>query len=403
MTIVGLWIPDSVYNVIVGAPKGFNLKAQISKATRIKMAVAFMNYKGLEDILNNIDPSKVEMEVLVGLGFLTTDPRALEKLKSLKKSFRNYDFMVVIHKKSGMFHPKLLVVETPELHFALVGSANCTSGGHRSNCECTMYVDTPQPLADIENWFNSLMKSELAAFIAEPLTKKLIAEYKSEKGKADRSRREYERMVAQAQKELVKQTEAEIREWNKLVETAKKFRLEAEYSKRRKVCEDAVAKIRKTLHYPSFEGITETDWNSFFKIYELGRLRNPKSRDELFKEIDRFSETFRNLIDDSTPLVNRINSALSVKGLGPNTVTKILTVHNPDEYPTWNKVVAKSLSDFGIELPRTSEFGPKYLAFQKIMVKLLRETELEDMLALDAFLYCYYERNIKPNKKKKGK
>lgn len=402
MTIVGSWTPDSVYNVIVGAPKRFNLKAQISKATRIKLAVAFMNYKGLEDLLNNIDPSKVEMEVLVGLDFLLTEPRALKKLNSLKKSFRNYDFMVVIHRKSGVFHPKLLTVKTPEHHFALVGSANCTKGGHYSNCECMMYVDTLEALADIENWFESL-KVEGENFISRPLTTDLIAKYQSKKGKADEWRRKYEKKAAQAQKELAKQAEAEIREWNKLVETAKKFRLEAEYSKRRKVREDAVAKIRKTLHYPSFEGITETDWNSFFKIYELGRLRNPKSRDELFKEIDRFSKTFRNLIDDSIPLVDRINSALSVKGLGPNTVTKILTVHNPDEYPTWNKVVAKSLSDFGIELPRTSESGPKYLAFQKIMVKLLTETELEDMLALDAFLYYYYERNIKPNKKKKGK
>jgi hypothetical protein len=78
-----------------------------------------------------------------------------------------------------------------------------------------------------------------------------------------------------------------------------------------------------------------------------------------------------------------------IYGVGINLVTKILTCHDPDKYPTWNNPVISALSDFGFELPRGATKGRKYAAFQKIMEDLKNEAGLENMLALDAFLYSY--------------
>lgn len=395
MSTMGFWGLDTSHSVIVGTPNNFSLATALSQATTLKMAVAFMNEGGLKMILNALNPTQVEVEIMVGLNFGFTHPKALKRLLNVQKNFKRADFRVILPNKSrnNVFHPKIMLIRGEEASFALVGSANCTEGGYDANCECSAYIDSTAIVNEIEALIEKL-KSSKEQYLSVPLTSKLIADYEKQWAKMKKPAQQLKGLDLEIDKHLTKTVVAQIKKWDELVKAAKQFAqntwpgLRAEY-------QQAVANIKTCLEYPDFTHITKAQWHDFYKEEYLGHLI-PIRRDVAFREIDKLSTQLRQLIDESIPLTHRIDKMLTqdkIYGIGINLVSKILTCHNPDKYPTWNNPVIASLSDFGFELPWGATEGQKYAAFQQKMLELKKEAGLENMLALDAFLYAHYAQS----------
>ena len=111
----------------------------------------------------------------------------------------------------------------------------------------------------------------------------------------------------------------------------------------------------------------------------------------LHKEIERFRELLKVLIDDSIDVSVRIDRALKgdlyIRGVGEALLTKVLTIHNPKKYFVKNDKSDTALKLYGIELPKRISPGEKYKATNKFLLELLEETGIEDFAILDMYLY----------------
>jgi HKD family nuclease len=392
MSTVGFWKQASP-SVILGVPDDFSLASELGKSKIIRIAVAFMNSAGLRRILDAIpERSQVELEILVGLDFGLTAPKALNKLLSVREEFKQADFRVILSQTGGVFHPKIMIIYGQESTFALVGSANCTSGGFDTNWECTVYIDRSETLEEIATLIDRLKYSD-KDFISRPLTSKLIKDYEARWQEMRQIAKQLDELDREADEELTKIAIAQIEEWDELIKAANKF-AKKEWSTMHSEYTQAVSRIRQCLNYPDFTNITYDQWLDFYDEWHLGHLIAVR-RDVIFNHIGKLSEQLRQLVDDRIPVADRVDSLLEdekIYGVGINLVTKVLTCHNPDKYPTWNNPVIDSLSRFGLKLPRGATEGQKYAAFQEIMEKMKNEAGLDDMLALDAFLYSYSKK-----------
>jgi len=393
--MVSFWGEDKSQSIIIGAPEDFNLSESLNSANRIRIAVAFMNSVGLKKILSAISkPGQVSLQVLVGLNFGLTEPNALKKLLTVRKQFNQVDIRVILPQTGGVFHPKVLAVYGKDFSFALVGSANCTMGGYQKNCECTSYIEK-ENMELIDSFFEQF-KDNNKHYVSRPLTFKLIVKYIPRWEKMRQSIKSISKISKKADTILIKEIKAEISEWDNIVNLAKAYS-KKEWKQNRLGYQKAVIKIKKSLNYPYFTNITFEQWQKFYDEWHLGHLIQIY-RDRIFKHIKILSNGLRYLIKDVEDLPNRVDNLLKIYGVGPNLATKILTCHDPESYPTWNDPIIKSLSYFGLELPRGATGGEKYAAFRKIMNDLKSQAGLENMLEADAVLYRYWELYLKDKK-----
>lgn len=90
------------------------------------------------------------------------------------------------------------------------------------------------------------------------------------------------------------------------------------------------------------------------------------------------------LVDESRPIVTRMQSVTNIKGMGKGIITAILHVAYPDKYGVWNNTSNDGLSELGL-LPvpvRGASFGERYAAVNEVLVNLARALDL-DLWTLD--------------------
>src|SRR5690606_3274255 len=114
-------------------------------------------------------------------------------------------------------------------------------------------------------------------------------------------------------------------------------------------------KIKKFLHFPNFD-FNHTEWKQFYAVSELGRLDN-RSRDSIFEERVRLQKGLQQLIssggrEDVLEELLSEKGKWRIKGLGVNTISKVLAVHMPEDFSVYNNPVEKALRNFGYVPPR---------------------------------------------------
>lgn len=379
---------------VVDLPQNFDLERKLRSAATIRLATAFAHWSGWKCIKSYVENSNARSCLLTGLAFCQTEPTVLTDWCELAKA-RKVEPRLFIN-KGVTFHPKVLIVSGNKSRFAVVGSGNLSEGGFLNNIECSIYTENAAVVDHLTQWFDSLFENER-------LTKRLRAEdvrqYRPRYEAARAAKQEVTKLQEEVEGELGESHRNQLAEWHKAIAQARRFFASKEFKEsyeeqRRIVRED----IKTAIGYPDFDfdyvGLTR-----FYDIQDLGHLIQIR-KDSVWKERKKLRHGLLQLIDDSKPIEVRINDLLNergrhrIYGVGPNFVSKILAVHNPQEYSVLNDPVKKSLDKFGYERHRGT-IGQKYAEFASLMRRFMKESGARDSLAVDAFFYHFWEQNLK--------
>jgi hypothetical protein len=326
------------------------------------------------------------------LSFCQTEPRVLYDWHQ-----RSLDSHIEARLFAGKatFHPKVLLVKNRRGAFAIVGSGNLSNGGFRQNIECGLFSNDPTVYASLDEWFEKL-------FSDQALTKQLrepdIRRYKKRFDAAKKANKEVSQLQQEAEDDIGERHRTGLKKWKEAVDLAKEFfrskRFKNHYAVGRA---GTVKKIKAALQYPKFDFKRE-GFEAFYKIHSLGHLIEVR-KPQVWKERAKLRSGLRHLVDDSWPIEARLDAVLTgryrVKGVGLNFLTKVLTAHEPSKFTVWNDVIKQALDGFGYEHSRGLTKAQKYLEFAELMRRFLKDSGAPSTLALDAFFYEYYDKNVK--------
>ncbi len=128
------------------------VRAQLAKATRARIAVAYFNPD--EQVLTALQ-AVPNVTVLVGSDFSVNNPYKLEKLAGCHQVLQ-----VLPDSSSGKLHAKVYLFDRDDgSRCAIVGSANFTSAGFGCNHEAAVLLESASQaeqliLSELSNWFD---------------------------------------------------------------------------------------------------------------------------------------------------------------------------------------------------------------------------------------------------------
>ena len=115
------------------------LKQGLNECERFYMSVAFINYSGLQlllDTFKELEDKGVKGKILTSTYLNFTEPKALERIKQ----FNNIDLKIFVATKEIGFHTKAYIFETKEAYKIIIGSSNITQRALKSNIEWNVQV-----------------------------------------------------------------------------------------------------------------------------------------------------------------------------------------------------------------------------------------------------------------------
>lgn len=364
---------------IIGAPKSFNLLAELAAATSIRVATAFAHESGWKMLKPSIDRSNANLFLLAGSSFFHTEPQVLRawmrQARTEAKLYLAQDFT---------FHPKALIVDGPR-PFAIVGSGNLSRGGLETNIECGVYLNAPAHLAELITWFDRIFAD--AKSVAT-----VLDDYESKWKSLHEATQDLTKKQHELEASLVNTAESTMARWHDAVHSAREFQNEPKFKSLYNGRAKAGKQIKKLLHFPDFD-FSEAEWRQFYAIPELGHLI-AIPRDSIFKKRAKLQKGFQQLTsrlgDEKTldALLSK-NGKFNIAGLGLNTISKVLAAHAPKRFAVYNKPVKDTLRSFGYISPRGASKAGKYLSYNRMMEKFKEATGLSDAYALDVFFYHY--------------
>ncbi len=380
--------------LIVNLPRGFDLKTELLDAQSIKLATAFAHWTGWKHFEPHVEKTSASVKLLSGLSFCQTEPDVLydwlERAQNGRVKARLFT------DATTTFHPKVLLVRSSRRAFVVVGSGNLSEGGLLQNIECGLYSDDQGVYSRMDDWFEGLFGDDS---LSTDLTEPDIRRYKKRFDAAKKARKQVEKLQEQAEEDIGERHRAGMRRWKHAVILARRFfkskKFKSHYAPQRP--RDA-KEIRDALNYPQFD-FDRDGLEAFYKIQSLGHLIEI-GKPQAWRQRARLKRALRHLIDDSRPVEARLDAVLKgkyrVQRVGAAFSTKILTVHDPKNFPVWNKVVEQAMKDFGYEKPRGTSQGEHYLEFANLMRRFREESGARSMLDLDAFFYEHYDKNLRP-------
>ncbi|MBZ0328276.1 MAG: NgoFVII family restriction endonuclease [Altibacter sp.] len=352
------------------------LKSALKSADEVWVAVALLTNQGLTFIQENL-PKKAKEHYILGIDL----PTEVKALKELDKQQYVSDVEVLMFAKQEFYHPKVYIVKSKGKYKAFVGSANTTRSGLFSNIELSFIVESQRACKELIVWFNGIKER------ASILTSTFISEYEeSYKERLERKKQD-EKEAKETKKELEKENDVIMSSREALIKKLKAYRNHKNYKEESKARWKDVKELRSSLDFPNFDKV---DVDAFFENWALGHLISiPKPT--LKEEKKRFKKLLQVLTDDTIDVAIRFNRAyegdLYIKGVGVATISKILTLHNPDKYCVSNDKIADLLNEYGIELPQRISKGEKYKATNKFFIEICKETGIDDLAILDYYLY----------------
>jgi len=201
-------------------------------------------------------------------------------------------------------------------------------GGLQTNCECSIYIDDGSTVSELCGWFDGHF------YAGTPLITQMIKTYEPEYNEAKEKRAELEKAQKRTDKKLKAAGEASMAAWDKALDMAEGYFRSDSFKKRYLSHLEASRLLLKHLDAPKFE-FDRNGWDSFYGVAELGKL-DKRYRDPVFKAGNRLRQALRELVKNpvaTIPTVLRSKGPLRIKGLGVNTVSKILAASRPSEWP----------------------------------------------------------------------
>lgn len=131
-----------MYALITNSKKGnmlTELVQSLETCQRFWMNVAFVNFSGLQLLLDSLELAKqrgTTGRMLTGTYLNFTDPKALRRLAE----FPNIETKIVIAEENRGFHPKAYIFEYEDYYKVIVGSSNLTQHALKSNIEWNLQI-----------------------------------------------------------------------------------------------------------------------------------------------------------------------------------------------------------------------------------------------------------------------
>jgi len=185
----------------------------MASATRTMMAVAFVKFSGvrlIEESLVDLLDRGGDAEIIFGLDFSLTDPRALSRVMKIQASRPALTFFAFsdpyLPGREPSFHPKLYMFERADSDWtAIIGSSNLSQGGLIDNVEIGVAVDGPRTdplIADVLAFYRRVRGRE-SLFVP---TDEYLEAYQNVRSTIDKARRKgvKQRVVKEAIAQLRK-------------------------------------------------------------------------------------------------------------------------------------------------------------------------------------------------------
>jgi HKD family nuclease len=380
--------------IVIGAPRGFDLLDTVARAAEIRFAAAYSHMSGWRLLRKAFRSKRSSTALLTGQDFYHTEPKVLDAWLRLQ---RGGLAQARLWTSGVSFHPKVLIA-TSRLRngsCALVGSGNLSAGGLCDNVECFLYTSNPSRLRKLTSWFDDMFSDDGRA---TPLSREVIAEYRNLYRPAQQARQRLRRLEERTRRRIRRYQAGHLAARSDALAEARRYFHSSGYAQDRKEWIAGAGKIRRALRYPKFD-FDRDGWHEFYSVWEMGHLI-PVHRERAYRNRLRLQEGLRRLVDERLPIEERIGSLLEpggryrTTGLGLNGVSKILAVHARKKWPVYNAPVVKALRHFGYESGHGGSGGLRYRAFADRMGKFARQSNAPDMIALDAFFYRVWDRQL---------
>ena len=382
------------------------IKQIFADAREIAVCMAYLKMSGLtllDGILDEIIRSGTQMTMLVGTDQYLTEPQALKVLlRKIEHSGNGEAFLV---QRSGItYHPKIYFARKKDSAIAVIGSANITGGGLRTNIEASIHA-----IVDLNSRFCRQIDSYIASLKRDPETVPLglisISQYEARYEIFKNHRQKAERTAKEEINNLLEIDEKRLRRYLKeyLADSneARNRKLKArDYVEARTVL-DSIADLRRPTKVEFME-LYELLVGSHGgrKLWHSGSIFRSKNKVVLERnQAVMLVQTLKHLIGKppETIYTAALKQSRKIQGIGPNVISEILNTYAPKQYAVLNKNPIESLRALGFtRFPAPASFtAGTYAAYCEFMISLGKTCRLKDLSDLDHFMNFIYWKYAK--------
>lgn len=370
----------------------------IRKSERIDVAVMFVRYSGLwlirDSLIKALEKRSI-IHILLGLDFFLTDIKVLKYLHKLMCKYYNLKVRVYQSPHNVTFHPKFYLFSTKKIATVVLGSSNLSQGGILDNIEANIISTDPLLAVELSKYFNRLFKSTEEGGNSIELCSDIIKKYHKESEKV----RNVPQKIKNSNKRLLtlirRPVEIKLHRLKELLKDASSFAMTEEFIEERKNRSRKIETWYHTLDIPKFKNISREGWNSLYKEGSIGGL-NPIWRDRLWRNKPKLVRNLTFICNEQFPIEVRVENILRhdlyLKGFNIGTITKILTIFDPDKYGVWNNRATEFLKRYSAEITTGVTVGRKYKTWLSLLQKI-RKCGYRNLAEVDYFVWRYsYDR-----------
>lgn len=375
----------------------------LPRATQIECMIAFAKESGLKVILNQLKKSLeggLKARFAIGLDFYQTDPELLWQLLALSGK---YSLKLYIGNSNYTFHPKIYAIFNGKSYSVIVGSANLTHGGLRSNHEASTRIDdtTGFLFKSVRSYINSLIKNN-DLVLANP---EQIFEYERRhrihKVQQLLAKRRADKACKRAKKIKGADTQMLGEILKEMRDDSSDMGFEAAKIRRMKNSERAFRKIGEIAGLKYLDSVRFVEYyEALIGCFHSGGLHRGKNI------IAEKSEVFRRALVDLMHAVNLtpcdaykllLNHFQHIPSAGVNVISEILHAIDCNKFAVMNKNAVSGLRlagiyGFPLRPNKKNVSAERYSQFCQEANTVGKELGLSDFTELDAlFNYAYWQ------------
>lgn len=219
------------------------------------------------------------------------------------------------------------------------------------------------------------------------MTTDFIADYLPKYKNRLKRRKEEQAEIKDLKENEQKKLEANLKAKGLLISQLKIIRKSEDYPRFKQARQVKIKELKKALDYPNF---IKLDLPAFWRIKDLGTIVPIRVKAKIENDKPKFAKLMKYICDDSIPINERIDEALngklSIENVSEGFISKVLVIHNPNEYYIHNNEFTDNLKPFGLSFPRGLSFGDKYRLTRDTLKSILEETNIDDFAVLDQCL-----------------
>lgn len=379
----------------------YRIKRLITKASDIKIAVAFLKHEGLALLKESIEQSVSSghsVSVVAGGDFGLTDPSALEQLVFLN-NHNNCALYLADYLGKTTFHPKIYLFKGTKICSLIIGSANTTKAGLKSNKECSVLIDcTEQDTI----WAEACFQFDSYIELSEKCDATVISKYrdycktqKRKHPKIDTGTCGSSGKTPQGVNKLIDLYYEFIRDEKEIKEYSNRlYRYQQAKEVLDSIADDTLYDenvFRIYLNRLVYSHDNVSYWHS-------GSLHRRKN--EVYPHFTKFRQLVQQIRSDiskkseiDTTFNNAKKLVKDIKGAGVNYITEIMMTYDYQNYPNLNANPITVLSAIGYKFKTEyskSFTGAMYKEYKITVTKIINLLGLDNMLEVDSFINFVY-------------